>query len=625
MKTLETLTHPLRHLRLPILSTIAAGLVTFGAGTASGQHFGSAFRVGSTGNDEGMDIARDKQGNILVTGFFMGTVDFDPGSGVTDLTSAGSYDAFVAKYDHDHKLLWAKRMGGTDTDFAHALALDAAGNAVVTGNFRGTGDFDPGAATFPLTSAGVDDSFVCKLDGNGNFLWAKRLGGTGNHAARGIAVDASGNVLSIGEFTGTADFDPGAASFNLTAATENDIYISKLTSNGLFVWAKRLGGSGNDQGYSIAVDAAGNVLSTGTFSNTGDFDPGAMTFNLTASSNDIFVSKLNSSGNFVWAKRFGANGFDEGNDIAVDAAGNVFTTGTFLGTADFDPGATVFNLTSSGSFLSVLSSSGNFVMAKSFGGESKSLALDSLGNILLTGSFDGTADMDPGAPVFNLVSVGDDDIFVSKLDASGNFQWAGRLGGASQDMGYGIATDGVSANVWTTGMFGATGDFNPGPGVFNLTNAGEEGIFEMFVSRLTTHSKVLWSDEEGNAVLMTVDGCGDKVDSKGYGPVKGYIATSYDRSGEGGTGRILWSDSVNGKALLWVLDANDNVSAENTMGVGAGWKAASYRTSPDGSGKILWEHANGSRQFWTVDGMGNFVCGTELGEAPGWSVRTFCR
>lgn len=625
MKTLQKRIRPLGSLTLPVLSTIAAGLVTLGTSSASGQHFGSAFRIGSPGNDEGMDIVRDKQGNMIVTGFFMETVDFDPGAGVTNLTSAGGYDAFIAKYDPDHKLLWAKRLGGAGTDFAHALALDAAGNVLVTGSFEETGDFDPGTSTFPLTSAGADDSFVCKLDGNGNFVWAKRFGGVGRQTARGIAVDASGNVLSIGEFTGTSDFDPGAASFSLAATVENDIYISKLTANGLFVWAKRLGGSGNDQGYSLAVDAAGNVLSTGTFSGTGDFDPGSTTFNLTASSNDIFVSKLTSNGAFVWAKRFGVTGFDEGNDIAVDASGNVFTTGTFSGTADFDPGAAAFNLVSSGSFLSVLNSSGNFVLAKSFGGESKSLALDSLGNILLTGSFEGTDDFDPGTTVFNLTSAGDSDIFVSKLDSFGNLLWAGRMGGASQDLGYGITTDGVSANVWTTGIFGATGDFDPGTGVFNLTNSGEEGIFEMFVSRLTTHSKVLWSDEDGRAVLMTVDGCGDKVDSKSYGPVDGYVATSYDRTGEGGIGRILWSNPETGKALLWTLDKSDDVKSENSFGVGPGWKALSYRTSVDGTGKILWEHSDGSRQFWTVDANGNFLCGTELGAAQGWSVRTFCR
>ena len=630
MKTIRQSFSLLRH-RPVLLGLLAASFLTLDT-AACAQHFGSAFRVGGNGNDEGTDIVRDKDGNVFVTGFFMDTVDADPGPATVNLTSAGAYDAFVAKYDHDHQLLWARRFGGTGTEFGQAIALDAGGNVVITGTFEGTVDFDPGPATLNLISAGQSDSFVCKLEGSsGNLVWAKRLGGTASQSAQGITVDASGNVITIGEFTGTADFDPGLLTTNLTATGENDIYISKLSTSGLFVWAKRLGGNGDDHGHAVGVDGAGNIYSTGLFSGTGDFDPGPGLFNMTAngsgSASDIFVCKLNAAGIFQWAKRFGSTGHDSGNDLAVDSVGTVSLTGTFSGVVDFDPNSGILNLdgTTGKSFVTVLNTNGNMLWARNLGGEAKSLVVDSLGNTLIAGSFDGTRDFDPGTGFFTLTSSGGDDVFITKLDAGGSFIWAGRMGGPEDDIAYGITTDAVSANVWTTGLYGAAGDFDPGPGVFELPLAGQfTGIWDLFVSRLTTHSKVLWSDEAGSATLLTVDGCGDKTGSKSY-KATGFVATSYDRMGEGGTGRILWADQTNGKALLWTLDNNEDVKNETVLTLKPGWKAVSYRTSEDGTGKLLWEHTDGSKQFWTVDALGNFVCGTEFGDSANWKVRTFCR
>jgi hypothetical protein len=137
--------------------------------------------------------------------------------------------------------------------------------------------------------------------------------------------------------------------FSLQLPEGNDIFISKLNSSGNFVWAKRLGGTRNDIGYAVTVDAAENVFTTGSFSATADFDPGTSNFNMTvAGSNDIFISKLDASGNFVWARRMGGTGSETGFGIQLDYAGNVYTTGDFHNTADFDPGAGTANLVSAG-------------------------------------------------------------------------------------------------------------------------------------------------------------------------------------------------------------------------------------------------------------------------------------
>src|SRR6185369_16966117 len=181
-----------------------------------------------------------------------------------------------------------------------------------------------------------------------SFCWAKRMGGTATlDDGYSITVDDSGNVYTTGRFQGTADFDPGAGTFNLTSSSGSDIFISKLDADGSFVWAKKLG---TGTGHSIAHDHSGNIYSTGEFSGTSDFDPGAGIFNLTSAGlDDIFISKLDASGNFVWAKRVGGTQLDNSYSISVNDSGYVYITGFFFGTADFDPGAGSFTLTSAGS------------------------------------------------------------------------------------------------------------------------------------------------------------------------------------------------------------------------------------------------------------------------------------
>jgi hypothetical protein len=173
--------------------------------------------------------------------------------------------------------------------------------------------------------------------------------GTVESQGLGLFVDTSGNVYSTGYFRGTVDFDPGTGTYDLSSSGgSQDIFVSKLNSSGDFVWAKAMGGGSNDKGYGIAVDTSGNVYTTGYFQGAADFDPGAQTFDLisTEDSQDIFTSKLDTSGDFVWAKAMGGTQYEYGKGIAVDTSGNTNITGYFKGTVDFDPGPGTFDLTS---------------------------------------------------------------------------------------------------------------------------------------------------------------------------------------------------------------------------------------------------------------------------------------
>ncbi len=462
-------------------------LLACGAEAADGD-FAWAKRMGGTSEGLGEGIALDGAGNVYITGAFQGTADFDPGPGTFNLTSAGNWDIFVSKLDSVGGFVWAKRMGGSGIDRGKAIAVDGAGNVYITGHFADTVDFDPGPGTLNQTSAGHDDIFVSKLDSAGEFVWAKRMGGVSQDAGCAIALDAAGNVHTTGVFNDTADFDPGSGTFDLISVDYREIFVSKLDSVGDLVWAKAIGGTGDDIGLGIAVDGAGNVCTTGEFDGTVDFDPGAGTYTLTSEGNDdIFISMLDEAGAFLWARAMGGTAYDYGIDVTVDDAGNVYTTGFFYGTVDLDPGPGTFELTTAGDrdvFVSKLDSVGDFAWAKAMGGTAVdrgiSIAMDVAGNVYTTGYFNGTVDFDPGPGTFDLSSAGDREIFVSKLDSAGDFEWAKSMGGASEDDGWSVAVD-SAGNVYTTGYFNGTADFDPGPGTFNLSSAG---LRDIFVSKL---------------------------------------------------------------------------------------------------------------------------------------------
>ncbi|MDY6986929.1 MAG: SBBP repeat-containing protein, partial [Thermodesulfobacteriota bacterium] len=216
----------------------------------------------------------------------------------TTLTSAGSYDIFVAKYAPSGALLWAKQAGGTSSAWGDGIATDGSGNSLVTGSFEGTATFGAGEANeTSLTSAGGPDIFVAKYASSGALLWAKQAGGADYDEGEGIAIDGSGNCLVTGFFEGTATFGAGEANeTTLTSAGNFDIFVAKYAPSGALLWAKQAGGIYSDQGYGLAIDGSGNCLVTGSFEGTATFGAGANQTPLTsAGGDDIFVAKYGKS------------------------------------------------------------------------------------------------------------------------------------------------------------------------------------------------------------------------------------------------------------------------------------------------------------------------------------------
>ncbi len=400
------------------------------------------------GGSSGEALTLDGQGNIYVVGELIGTSDFDPSAGVINLTSVGGSDICVSKLSPTGNLLWARSVGSTNYDYAGAIAVDGLGNVFAGGTFSGIADFDPGAGTFIRSAVGSSDVFVLKLNSVGSFQWAGTMGGINSDDLHGLVVDGFGSVLLVGRFAGTADFDPSGATFNLVAdPLYGDGYVTKLDSDGNFEWAEGFGGISTDEINEIVLDSGGNLILGGRFGSTVDFDPGPGVSSISSrGQGDIFILKLDRDGNFAWVQSQGGNDADNVYGLQLDSQNNVYTTGTFKATADFDPGPGVHNLTSSSSiqdaYVSMLDANGNFVWAKSFHGDSGvsgySLALDSQRNVFAAGFFSGNADFRPGPGSFGLTAAGSTDGFIVKLTQdfilstpqTGAGDWVVRLNGA---------------------------------------------------------------------------------------------------------------------------------------------------------------------------------------------------
>ena len=432
-------------------------------------------------------VVTDADGSTYVAGVFRGTVDFDPGPGTLNLTNAGDYDSFVVKLDANGSLLWAKAFGGPQKDQVQSIRLDPNGNVLTTGYFSSTADFDPGPSNYPLTSNGPGtDVFISKLDGNGNFVWARAMGGSGTDSGEGIANDALGYVYTTGSFEGTADFDPDAGTYNLvqslgTVAT----FISKLNNDGTFVWARALEGTFYVGSKAILVDSNYDVYTIGNFHGDADLDPGAGSYNLSASIISGFISHLNADGNFVRAKLLMGLGPTSLNELELVPGGGLYVSGFFTDTLDL--GAS--HLVSAGlhdGLIAKLDGNDDFIWARSVGGPGEDfvndIATDLSGEVYATGEFRSTVDFDPGAGTAILTSTGQNDIFVMRFNQSGDFVWAKSVGGTDYDNGFGIAVT-AGGDLYATGFFVGTADFDPGPGVYSLV--GTPGVETAFVVKLS--------------------------------------------------------------------------------------------------------------------------------------------
>ena len=433
--------------------------------------------AGGTGEDICYSVARDNSGNYYVAGSFSGRVSF----GNTTLSSSGNRDIFVGKLNADGNWLWAKKAGGTSNDIASSIAVDSAGNAYITGYFASTTlTFIAGAIT--LSRSGGNDLFVAKISSGGVWQWARKNsgGGASTDTGNSIAVDADSNVYMTGYFRSNIAFTTATGTTTLTAQTGSyyDMLVAKISSGGIWQWV--IQGSGTDikQGNGIAVDNLGNAYVTGGFNSRTLTLGNIVVTNHRDTVFDGFVAKVSPEGQWLWADRFGGINADGGSSIAVDTTGNIYLTGYFNTTAYFGNLA----LTSSGgydTFAAKLDSTGNWLWARKAGGagfdEGLGISLDANSNVFLSGRFTGTVNF--GSTTLTSASSDSSDAFLGKLNSAGDWQWAVQAGGIGPDIGYGVVAHGDSEAL-LCGCFTDSSDFS---GTILTSN----GLSDAFFARIT--------------------------------------------------------------------------------------------------------------------------------------------
>ncbi len=492
------------------------------------RDFGSA-----RDSEYGLGIHTDEAGFVYTTGYVGDMVDFNR-QGTTPVVSgypSNSGDAFITKHRPDGDLVWVRNMVGASSEKGNDVTTDRDGNVYVTGSFRGTTNFNPGGIpAVSFTAVGGSDMFVTKYNSNGVFQWVKVFGNDGEDEGSDIITDSAGNVYITGYFANEVSFG------NITLNTPGVLYalVAKLDTHGDVIWAHGFGVGGprgtQHSGNAITLDEQENVYVIGDFTETVDFNPApTVTDNLTsAGGTDVFILKLTKNGDYVWARSMEGPTSGTGLDIRADGLGNLYAVGWFTDSMNVNPSGTRTMLRTNAlgagwnGFLAKYDVNGIYSWGFPIGGTQSTQALgvatDQSGNVYVTGYYDGTVDFNPD-PVNTAfqVSVKSWDIFVARYSPAGDFVWVKTAGGegdpgapSASDVGQSVAVD-TGYNVYVTGFYQGTVDFDPGPDTADFTTAGRTDVFIWklrcpMTESATVISELCSSSYEWNGVEYTESG-----------------------------------------------------------------------------------------------------------------------
>jgi len=527
-------------------------------------------------------------------------------------------------------------IGGLENDSTSDIYIDAQGSLIAVGYHGDDMDADPsaGESILPIDDSG-ERAFVIKYSNTGEYQWGYSIGSSGNYSsARDVVTDSSNNVYVVGYFFYTADF-PGGTTLS---AEYRDIFIWKLNSDGQTVWLKQFEGTGSDSEstvYGIDVDDSLNVYVTGSFSYTVDFDPSPTTsFEMTAVADpddyDQFLVKLDSNGDFTWARRSGSDDTDYSRAVAVDASGNVFIGGYF----DADPdlldldgdGTREFDITNpqadgtygdgdqDTAFVAKYSSDGSYLWTKlilSPTGETAShdrsrvydLKLDSSGNIYAAGYYGYDKDFNPDFTTTSIETMDDDyQGFLWKLNNDGVYQWHKSFGSGATSDEHDVGIDRIwvsaTGDIYLTGEFTGTMDADPGTGVANLVTSGSpDDHNDMFVVKLNSSGSYLWAKKFGGNNDDSGDGFGE--DAQGNVYVSGDFEGTTDIHPDD---RVITKTSNGGEDIFIVKlsAAGDTIFDYNVDENDAGFSQTFTATDPD-SDPLTYSISGTDAAFLNID------------------------
>ncbi len=467
----------------------------------------------SSGYSNPTNLVVDNKNNIYVTGYFYGIVDFDPSSGVKNLSSGNVSGIFVGKYRPDGTLIWVGAFTGIGTNFnrPNGIAVDKDGNVSVTGSF----DSDtlyvyPGPDVHKLinTTPAADNLFVINLDANGSFLWAHSIGGPkgviGSESGNGVAADSHDNVIVTGSFTspvtiGDSTYTPPKNSrFGL---------IVKYSPAGNMLWSVVLGNlqaAQTENAVGCKVDSQDNILVSGVFGATVNFNPLGSAYNLTANSNNgaTFLAKYSPSGIVTWANVIRGPGISYLSKLGTDPQNYVYFSTNFVQSITFNSSNTLNSNSQQDVCFAKYSPAGVFQFAKSTQATASSadgvynMTIDKNSNIYLTGYLVGTSNFNPNAGnPENLSYHGKTDLFLAKYDLNGNYIDAFGYGSPNcfGTNGNDIGVDN-NGNVDVAGEFCSTVNFDPsGCSPVNLTassSVGTDGFIAQYSFGIITNNVI---------------------------------------------------------------------------------------------------------------------------------------
>jgi Secretion system C-terminal sorting domain len=469
------------------------------------QDYNWARSLSSFSTEVGVKVVADNSGNSYSIGYFNDTVDFDPSSSVSNLISSLTLngDSYIRKLDSLGHLVWAKKLGGSGYLYIESIDIDKKKNLYIAGMFCGAIDFDPSPTTASIITQPCGHGYILKLDSLGNFKWVNEFGANGSFIrVNSVSANTSGYVYFGGYFdtsNGQPIYFGSWPSYiaTFTTTTGPNGFVCKLDTAGNIIWAKQhtgMIGTAGSAVFSVVTNTLGDVYMTGNFKGVTDFDPGVSTYTLpyypTNGNDDIFISKLDINGSFLWAKAIDrmvpATYWNSGRDIILDNFENVYTVGCFRDIVDFDPGPATYTLASGGvhdGYILKLDLSGNFIWVKTLNGpaydDCKSIAFDNSGNLIATGPFSSGCDLNPGPGTNVQNSAGLCDSYVLSLDQNGNYNWVKQIQCLSTN-GYCEANSiiGNGNKIYVTGTYAQSVDFNPGSGVASFnSNSNSEDAF----------------------------------------------------------------------------------------------------------------------------------------------------
>ncbi len=426
-------------------------------------------------------------------------------------------------------LQWVNGLVGATFSNMMEMTTDADGNVILFGNFEGIANFDPKGSGMELDSGISEDFFLAKYENNGKLIWIKQFIAEGNayekNKATGLMIDPNGYILISGAFANSLELD----NENLQNATGNlNAFIAQFDTDGNLNWQHALKSDDKVEPFELGLDQQNNIILTGYFTGTTDFDPSENIASLSVEGDpfnrDAFILKLDNLGNFLWVKKIGSTANDEANSLTITSENDIVLTGYFSGMVDFDTDENEESfLMSTGNvdiFLAKYDSDGNYIFAKRYGSattltvaeQGYAVVTDDDNSIYFAGVFREELILDESSSDGTLIGNGNSDAFLAKLNQDGDFLWANCICGPEYEAAYDLSL-GLQNDIYLIGHFGGILDFDPGDGTQLRSSNGGIDVFTTSYNR--NDGSLTWAHTIGGDSSFGDSGRSVTVDNNG--------------------------------------------------------------------------------------------------------------